>query len=149
MNKTILTSLMLTLCCGVCLGEDWGTVTGRIVFEGAAISPAALNVTKDQEVCGKHNLVDESIVVGPDNGLANVAVYLYLKRGASPPAIHESYEESASSEVRLDNENCRFEPHLTFLRTTQTLLIGNKDSVGHNTKIVVGCGRRRNTRGRM
>ena len=37
--------------------------------------------------------------------------------------------------MRFDNHQCRFEPHVTMLRTTQTLVAGNKDPVGHNTNL--------------
>ena len=64
---------------------------------------------------------------------ANVVVYLYL-RGKTAP-VHESYSETADAKVTLDNDKCRFEPHVCLLRTSQTLVVGNKDDVGHNTKI--------------
>jgi hypothetical protein len=37
--------------------------------------------------------------------------------------------------VLLDNSKCRFDPHVLLLRTTQTLVIGNSDKVGHNCKV--------------
>jgi hypothetical protein len=117
------------------LGQQWGNVSGTFVYGGSPPTPIPLQVTKDVEVCGKHKLVAESLVVSPDKGLANVVVYLNLGRRDKPPAVHPSYGESAESSIRLDNIDCRFEPHVALLRTNQTLLIGNKDPVGHNTKI--------------
>jgi hypothetical protein len=49
--------------------------------------------------------------------------------------IHPDYEKTAKDVVKLDNMHCRFEPHICLLRTSQTLGIGNSDTVGHNTKI--------------
>ena len=109
--------------------EEWGNLKGRVVFDGDAPTPAALNANKDQEVCGLEKLYDESIKVGEDNGLANVVVYVYVKRGSDPPPVHDSYQSSATAEVKLDNKACRFEPHVAVLQTSQTLLIGNSDSV--------------------
>jgi hypothetical protein len=115
---------------------QWGNLTGTFVFDGDPPSPAPIVVTKDQAFCGKHDLVNEDLVVNPENkGISGVVVFLYLARGAKAPAVHPSYEESAKAEVRLDNLNCRFEPHVVALRTTQTLVLGNKDDVGHNTKV--------------
>lgn len=114
--------------------QGWGNLKGKFVFDGSAKDPAKLAITKDAEVCGKHGLVDESLIVGKDGGIANVLVSLYLAPGAKAPAIHESYESDAKAEVVLDNNKCRFEPHITLLRTTQTLVIKNSDPVGHNTK---------------
>ena len=45
----------------------------------------------------------------------------------------ESYLAHATDSVVLDNKNCRFEPHVVPLWTTQTLVIKNSDPVGHNT----------------
>ena len=45
--------------------EDWGTLTGRFVYDGKAPAPQPLSITKDQEVCSKPpTLVDESLEVG-------------------------------------------------------------------------------------
>lgn len=119
-------------------GEDgYGHLRLRFVYDGDAPKAAAKKVTKDTEACGTKPLVDESLVVNGENGgLANVIVWLYLKRGATPPAAHPSYAETAEAGVRLDNEFCRFEPYVTLLRTSQTLIMGNKDTVGHNTNIM-------------
>jgi hypothetical protein len=117
-------------------GAEWGDLKARFVLDGAIPAPKKLDITKDQEFCGKHNLVDEGLVVNSANkGIANVVVFLYLAKGAKPPTAHESYASSAKSEVPFDNMNCRFEPRVVTLRTTQTLLVGNKDPVGHNTNI--------------
>ena len=112
----------------------WGNITGKFVFDGNAPSPEKLAITKDQAVCGIHGLVDESLLVGKDGGVANIVLFLYLKPGAKAPEVHESYKESAGEEVVLDNNKCRFEPHVTLLRVSQPLTIKNSDSVGHNTK---------------
>ncbi len=115
--------------------QQWGTLKGKFVLKGAAPTPDAINVTKDVEVCGKHNLHNESLVVGDGGGIANVVIYLSLGRGTKAPAAHPSYAETATAEVSLDNHDCRFEPHVAAMRTTQTLNIGNKDPIGHNTKV--------------
>ena len=47
---------------------QWGTLTGTFVMDGKAPAAAPIVITKDEEVCGKHNLVNESLVVNPDNG---------------------------------------------------------------------------------
>lgn len=114
----------------------WGHLRGKFVFDGSQPTPAPVQITKDGEYCGDFGLVDERLVVNDQNqGLANVVVYLYLKRGAPAPTVHESYAASATSQIELDNKGCRFEPHVTLLRTTQTLHVINSDKVGHNTKI--------------
>jgi len=116
---------------------DWGTLKGKFVLVGDAGEPAPLNVNKDQEFCGKHKLVDESIVVGDDGALANVFVYLYLKRGKKVD-IHPDLAEPSSDPVVLDNKGCRFEPHVALLRTGQPLEVHNSDKgIGHNTNFTL------------
>lgn len=115
---------------------EYGTLTGRFVFDGDPPKASKLTPTKDVTVCGKHPLFDESVVVNPDNsGVANVVLYLYVGRGKKAPQPHESYADTADGKVTLDNLNCRFEPHVALLRTSQTLVVSNSDPVGHNTKI--------------
>jgi plastocyanin len=110
--------------------DGWATLTGRFVLDGSAPSPARVNVDKDQAVCGAHQLFDESIVIGKDNGIANVAIYVTTRK----IPINKSYE-SASKEVVLDNKDCRFQPHVQKVRLGQTLNVRNSDPVAHNTNI--------------
>ena len=107
----------------------WSTLSGRFVFDGPKPTPVKLNANKDTEACGKHPLFDESIVVGQDGGLANTVVFLRTAK----PDVHPDYEATANEQMVLDNRDCRFEPHVLLLRTTQTLLVKNSDPVGHNS----------------
>jgi hypothetical protein len=137
----MLRHLMLGFAIAICsslspVWAQWGNLTGQFVYDGKAPAAKAVKVTKDVKFCGTFGLKEESLVVNEKNsGLANVIVSLYLARGKKAPKPHPQYAETAEAEVRLDNEHCRFNPHVVLLRTTQTLLIGNKDKVGHNTKI--------------
>ncbi len=112
---------------------DWGSLKGKFLVEGSTGDPAPINVNKDTEFCGKHDLVDETIVVGDNGELANVIVYIYTKRGQSLD-VHPDYEATATEPVVLDNKGCRFDPHVIAVRTNQPLEIRNDDSgIGHNT----------------
>jgi hypothetical protein len=124
----------LVLVCSLTAGaaaEDWATLTGRFVIDGKPPAPVPIEATKDQEVCGKHKLFDEGLLVGKDGGIANVVVMLKTKGVPVAP----SYESSANEKVLLDNKNCRFEPHIAVVRTSQTLELKNSDPIGHNSKI--------------
>lgn len=116
--------------------EGWGNLKGKFIVVGAP-EPAKVKVTADPQYCGKYDLVDESVVAGPNGELANVILLPYVKRGDQPPTPHESYAADADATVLLNNLHCRFEPHVATLRTSQTLDIKNSDTVGHNTKIDV------------
>jgi plastocyanin len=112
--------------------QEWGDLEGTFLFKGTPPTPEKIVPTKDPEFCGKHPLEVENIVVNKDNkGLANVVVYLF---DTAKPKIHPDYEKEAKVEVVVDNEKCRFTPHVAAIRTGQTLVVGNKDPIAHNTK---------------
>ena len=115
--------------------SGWGDLQGRFTISGAP-APAKVEITKDEAYCGKFQLVDESLVVSESGGLANVVVFLSLKRGEAVPT-HESYAASADETVVMDNFQCRFVPRVVLLRSTQTLAVLNSDpdDIAHNAKI--------------
>lgn len=107
----------------------WATIKGRFVYDGTPPAPKALTVDKDTAVCGRERLVDESLVVGSDGGLANVVLFLRNKN----VEVHPDYEATAKERVVLDNKDCHFVPHIAAVRTGQPLILKNSDGVGHNT----------------
>ncbi|MCA9264561.1 MAG: hypothetical protein KDA60_11955 [Planctomycetales bacterium] len=133
LSKQILAVAVVAVLAGSTHGADWGTLKGRIVFDGTPPKANKINVTKDVQFCGKFDLLTEDVTVNADNkGVSDVIIYLYDTKGVD---IHPDYEKTAKDTVRLDNVNCRFEPHVCLLRTTQTLVLGNKDEVAHNSKV--------------
>ncbi len=124
----------LTLLSHPVTAAEWGTLTGRFVYDGEPPVPQKLDLNKDVKVCSKKPPVDEELLVHAENrGIANVIVTLELKKGEKLTGIHPDYAKTEKAKVRMTNEFCRFEPRVTLLRTTQTLVIGNDDSVPHNT----------------
>ena len=111
--------------------SGWGTIKGRFVYEGGVFKPAVLSITKDVDVCGKHPLVNESLLVSDGGGLANAVVYARDRK----IEVHPDYAASAKEKVVLDNKDCHFQPHIVAVRTGQPLEIKNSDPVGHNTNI--------------
>lgn len=107
----------------------YGTFKGRVVVSGAFSPLAPLLAegapTKDA-ICSQKAIPDESVVVGPNNGLANV--FIYLKKvpgGEIPPAPSEPGV--------VDQQGCRFLPHAAVFRVGQPLVFKNGDPVAHNT----------------
>lgn len=113
--------------------QQWGTLKGKLVVDGKVPEPQSINVNKDVDYCGKHDLVDQTVETGEGGALKNAFVYLYLKRGKSVD-IHPDLQKVGEEAVVLDNEGCRFEPHVLTVRTGQVLEIQNSDPLGHNTK---------------
>ena len=107
----------------------YGTFKGRVVVNGTVPTLQPLLAqgapTKDA-ICAQQTIPDESVVVGPNNGLANV--FIYLKKvpgGEIPPPPTEPGV--------VDQKGCRFVPHAAIFRVGQPLLFKNADSVAHNT----------------
>jgi len=111
--------------------EEWGTLTGRIVYDGTPPAPEPIVPDKDKEVCGLQKLFKEEIEVGSKGGLKDALVYLYKPNDV---AVAPEYEATAKADVVVDNKGCRFQPHVSILRVGQTLVIKNSDPVAHNTK---------------
>jgi hypothetical protein len=110
---------------------DWGTLSGRFVLDGKAPTLKPIEATKDQEVCSKHVIPNEQLVVDKDGGIANVVVMLKTKN----PEVAPSYADAAKDKVVVDNKGCRFEPHIALVLTSQQLELHNSDPIGHNSKI--------------
>src|SRR5215213_3067013 len=64
--------------------SGWATVRGTFKVVGTAPTPTRINADKDPETCGKHPLVDESVMVSEAGGLQNALVYLRTKVTANP-----------------------------------------------------------------
>jgi hypothetical protein len=116
----------------VAYGAD-GTIKITFKLDGKAPTPEKLTVDKDVGFCGPKMLVDESLKVGSDGGVQNIAMYMFTTATKKAPA-NQAALEALAKEVKVDNVGCRYEPRLTVMHTSQTLVIGNPDPIGHNTK---------------
>lgn len=95
-----------------------GTLTGLVRYAGTVPALPALTVNKDQATCGA-SVPDESLLV--DGGrLANAVVVV---KGA--PA-------AAPVRASLDQQRCRYVPHVQAVPVGSTLVIGNGDPILHS-----------------
>lgn len=107
----------------------WGALRGRIVYDGKPPEREKIHVDKDLEYTAKLDIRDESLIVGPGGGLANV--YVYLRNPKAP--ICPELEAAASDTVVLDNRDWIFQPHcLKLWCGKQKLSIVNSDPVAQN-----------------
>jgi hypothetical protein len=116
--------------------DEWGTLKGKFVFDGKAPTPEKLNVSKEPMCLQPPAVVDESLVVSDKGGLANVIVWV---RGPKDVKVHPDYQKTAKDKVVLDNQHCRFEPHVVAMRTSQPLEVKNSDPFAHNTNFASGA----------
>ena len=109
--------------------DQWGDLTGRLIYDGKAPERKKLVVDKDVECCGKFDIRDESLMVSKDGGLKNVYIYVRSKRVDICPDI----ATEAKNQVLLDNRDCIFIPHcMSIWKDCQEFYIVNSDPVAQN-----------------
>jgi plastocyanin len=107
-----------------------GEVKGTVALDGAAPKNADIKMNADP-VCVKQTAgspqAQETFIVGKDGkSLANV--FVYVKEGLSPDYSFDVPTESA----KIDQQNCRYHPHVFGMRVGQKLEIVNSDPTLHN-----------------
>lgn len=108
---------------------SFGQLRGRFVFTGTPPERKRLKVDKDIECCGKYDIRDESLMVGPEGGLANVFIYARSRNMPVPEVLGEKFPKR----VVLDNAECIFKPHcLVIWFTIQEFYIINSDPIAQN-----------------
>jgi plastocyanin len=104
-----------------------GKITGRITLQGTP--PKAQKVeTKSDPYCTAP-VVTEEVVVGPNGALQNVFVYVKDGLGNLKFPI-------PTKSVALEQEGCRYKPHVMGIQVGQTLDIVNDDDTLHNIHAV-------------
>ena len=103
-----------------------GGVTGTITLDGDAPAAEVIRMNADpicvREVEG--TVLTHYFVVGDDGGLGNVFVYVKEGLSGSFPAPTEA--------LTLDQQGCRYHPHVFGIRVGQPLEILNSDPTLHN-----------------
>jgi hypothetical protein len=92
-----------------------GVIHGRVIITGAVPLPKIIP--------GSPQATDESIVVGSNNGLKNVIVFLEN----APKATFVQQTPAV-----LDQINCIYVPHVLAIQTGQILRLKSSDNVMHN-----------------
>jgi hypothetical protein len=101
------------------------TVSGKIVFEGTAPTPARIQMSADPYCqANSGNGVSEEVIVS-DGGLENVIVYV---RSGLPQANFAT----PTQEILIDQKNCHYMPHVLTMQANQPLKIRNSDATLHN-----------------
>jgi len=103
-----------------------GTLTGRVLFDGPAPANPPIKMTADP-MCLKANpngAMFETFML-KDGGLDNV--FVYVKDG-----LGNYYFDVPTESLKLDQQGCRYAPHVFGIRVGQPLEIVNNDSTLHN-----------------
>ena len=110
---------------------EWGTILGRVVYDGKGKIPAPRMVPIRPGAGRPAQIEDDSLVINKQNsGLANVVIYLRSK----PSKIHPGYADSKPQKQILTTRNYRFEPHVNAIWSKDTLELRNAENVGVNVK---------------
>jgi len=113
--------------------DEWGDLTLRFVYDGQPPKPQVILVDKDRAVCKQGDIRNESVLVGEeDHGVANVVMWLERMEHDAAMPIHPDYEKTAKAEVTLTVKNCRYEPRVTLVRSSQTLVLKVLDPIAYS-----------------
>ena len=98
------------------------TVSGTVKFDGTAPKPSKIDMSQDPACKGTNEA--ENVVVDGGN-LANV--FVYVKDGLGNRAF-----DVPKDPVTLDQQGCKYHPHVLGVMAGQTIDIKNDDQTTHN-----------------
>jgi len=98
------------------------TVSGTVKFDGTAPKASKIDMSQDP-ACKGTNDAENIVVEGGD--LANV--FVYVKDGLGNRTF-----DVPKDPVMLDQQGCKYHPHVLGVMTGQTLQIKNDDQTTHN-----------------
>src|SRR6266704_5076621 len=112
------------------VAQGGATVTRKIKFTGAKPANPKIDMTEEPKCKAKYATppTEEVVVVNPNGTLANVFVYVK----ACLPASYKA--PAPAGAVTLDQDGCRYHPHVLGIQVGQTLAIKNSDGILHNIK---------------
>ena len=114
-----------------------GTLRGRFVFDGDPPKRRALPLQQhrngqervesgarpDQQGVEGTKLLDESLIVAEDGGVANVIVW--VRNTDIPAPVHTDKRLPHIEPARINIRHSRFEPHVLVMQTKQELVVRN------------------------
>ena len=107
-----------------------GSVTATVRFEGTVPAPRMMRLDGDPKCVsenGGSERADESLVIGENQALQNVFVYVKDGLGAFGFPV-------PTEPVVLDQDKCRYVPRVLGVRVGQPLSIRNSDPLLHNVR---------------
>ncbi|MHC4956265.1 MAG: carboxypeptidase regulatory-like domain-containing protein [Planctomycetota bacterium] len=106
--------------------EKAGTIVGRVQFDGKVPAAKTLKIKHKDKACHKAPIPDESLVVSKDGGLRWAVVHIKrIKAGKPFPKTYPA----------LDQQGCRFTPHVVLIPVKKKLKVLNADGILHNVHV--------------
>jgi plastocyanin len=109
------------LACGIPTAHAAGTVTGTITVNGTPAPTEVVQVTTNPDVCGTEYRPIEFVGAGGSLKYAVVRIMGAVGDVPVPDTPHE-----------LDQNGCRFAPHIVIVGVGQRLNVLNSDGILHN-----------------
>ena len=104
-----------------------GKITGMVKLDGTAPHMKGIDMSKDPYCSKAHESSPaalELVVVGKNNGLENVV--LYISQGWNGPA------PKASAQPVFDQHGCMYSPHVIAMNPGEEYKVTNSDQTAHN-----------------
>jgi hypothetical protein len=116
-----------------CDTSTWGTLTGRVVWQGDLPARPVLQVARDRDCCGQVATADDWVIDPKSHGVCWALVWLMPEPDREPKALplHPAYRK-LPAEVQVDQVGCRYRPHVFGIRAGQKLIVTNRDRIVHN-----------------
>ncbi len=105
------------------LAQGYGLIEGRVTLIGQAPEPKQVQVTVDEATCGR-SVKDETLIVGPQGGVANAIVDI--------PQIQTNVPLKPAAGLKLNQRGCLYHPHVMAFPVGSTLEIINSDGILHS-----------------
>ncbi len=112
-----------------------GKLTGRAVLKGTPPANPVIKMSGDPVCAGQHpdGATFQNVVV-KDGGIDNV--FVYVKDG-----LGNFYFEVPKEPAKLDQQGCRYLPHVLGVRVGQPLEVSNSDDTMHNVHAMPAANR--------
>ena len=102
-------------------------LVGKVILQGPAPRNHAINMAADPECVKSHSrpVTSEEIVVGSENALANVVVYV-------SEGLGDRTFDLPKEPVIIEQKGCQYHAHVVALEAGKRLLVKNDDPTTHN-----------------
>ena len=106
-----------------------GNISGSVTFEGTPPAMATIDMSDEADCAATYDSppMEQTVIVNDNGTLANVFVYVM-------EGLEDMTFPTPEDKVVVDQNGCRYAPHVVGVQTNQTLAFKNSDGLLHNVK---------------
>ena len=120
---------------GTVQAQKWADLTMTVLLDGAIPTPKELNKKADPKCNQDPDTSDEFIIDPKTKGIANIVFAIDTKKTKlEKDQIHPDLRDVPAALPVLDNNKCKFVPHILAVRAGQKINVTNSDTTAHNAK---------------